>query len=116
MPDTILSLSKTLNGKAVFESYSNFPPVLRDLCIVADTAIRQGEIMDTILSVNSGKLLKKVSLYDIYEPKNEAGKKSYTYSIEYRADDRTLTNEEVNKIQDKIVAELQKKHKAELRK
>ncbi len=116
MPDTILSLSKTLSGKAVFESYSNFPPVLRDLCIVADTAIKQGEIMDTILSVNSGKLLKKVSLYDIYEPKNEAGKKSYTYSIEYRADDRTLTNEEVNKIQDKIVAELQKKHKAELRK
>lgn len=116
MPDTILSLSKTLNGKAVFEPYSNFPPVLRDLCIIADTAIKQGEIMDTILSINSGKLLKKVSLYDIYEPKNEAGKISYTYSLEYRADDRTLTSEEVNKIQDKIVAELKKKHKSELRK
>ena len=112
MPDTILSLSNTLNHKVVFEPYSIFPPVLRDLCIIADGGLKQGEIMDTILSVNSGKLLRKVSLYDIYEPKNEAGKKSYTY----RADDRTLTNEEVNKIQDKIVAELQKKHKAELRK
>ena len=116
MPDTILTLSNTLNHKVVFEPYSNFPPVLRDLCIIADGALKQGEIMDTILSVNSGKLLRKVSLYDIYEPKNEAGRKSYTYSLEYRADDKTLTNEEVNKIQDKIVAELQKKHKAELRK
>ncbi len=116
MPDTILSLSNTLNGKVTFVPYSNFPPVLRDLCIVADTAIKQGEIMNTILSVNSGKLLRKVSLYDIYEPKNEPGKKSYTYSLEYRADDRTLTNEEVNKIQDKIISELAKKHKAELRK
>lgn len=72
--------------------------------------------MDTILSVGTGKLLKKVSLYDIYEPKSEGSKKSYTYSLEYRAEDRTLTNDEINKLQDKIVAELQKKVKAELRK
>ncbi|MBN8585455.1 MAG: hypothetical protein J0M37_10190 [Ignavibacteria bacterium] len=116
MSDTILSLSKTLNHKTVFEPFSNFPPVLRDLCILADSSIKQGDIMDTILSVNTGKLLKNVSLYDIYEPKNEGSKKSYTYSLEYRAGDRTLTNEEVNKLQDKIVAELAKKIKAELRK
>jgi len=116
MPDTILSLSNTLNHKTVFEPFSNFPPVLRDLCILADSSIKQGDIMDTILSVGTGKLLKKVSLYDIYEPKNEGTKKSYTYSLEYRAEDRTLTNEEINKLQDKIVAELQKKVKAELRK
>ncbi|HMQ79558.1 MAG TPA: hypothetical protein PKE39_08575 [Ignavibacteria bacterium] len=116
MPDTILSLSNTLNGRVVFRPYSNFPPVLRDLSILADTGIKQGDIMQTILSINSGKLLKKVSLYDIYQPKNEAGKISYTYSLEYRADDRTLTSEEVNGIQDKIIAELKKKHKAELRK
>lgn len=116
MPDTILTLSNTLNGKVLFEPFSNFPPVLRDLCIIADSNIKQGDIMDTILSVNTGKLLKKVSLYDIFEPKNEDNKKSYTYSIQYRADDRTLTNEEVNKIQDQIIAELGKKLKAELRK
>ncbi|MBE2228722.1 MAG: hypothetical protein IAE93_15305 [Ignavibacteria bacterium] len=116
MSDTILSLSDTLNRRTVFKPFSNFPPVLRDLSILVDSSLKQGDIMDTILSVNTGKLLKKVSLYDIYEPKNEGSKKSYTYSLEYRADDRTLTNEEINKLQDKIVAELQKKLKAELRK
>lgn len=116
MKDNILTLSDTLNGKVTFKPFSNFPPVLRDLCIVADNGIKQGDILNTILSVNSGKLLQKVSLYDIFEPKGETGKKSYTYSLEYRADDRTLTSEEINKIQDKIVAELQKKLKAELRK
>ncbi len=116
MPDTILTLSNTLNEEVLFKPFSNFPPVLRDLCIIADNSIKQGEIMDTILSVNTDKLLKKVSLYDIFEPKNEDGKKSYTYSLQYQADDRTLTNEEVNKIENQIVAELGKKLKAELRK
>jgi phenylalanyl-tRNA synthetase beta chain len=116
MQDTILTLSDTLNGKVFFKPFSNFPPVLRDLCIIAENNIKQGDIINTILSVNTGKLLQKVSLYDIFEPKGEGSKKSYTYSLEYRADDRTLTNEEVNILQDKIVVELQKKLKAELRK
>ncbi len=115
MPDTILSLSNTLNGKLIFKEYSNFPPVLRDICIIAENNIKQGDILNTILSVNTAKLLKKVLLYDVYEPKGETGRKSLTYSLEYRAEDRTLTNEEINKLQDKIIAELQKKHHAELR-
>lgn len=114
--DTILTLSDTLNGRVLFRPFSNYPPVLRDLCIIADNNIKQGDIINIILSVNTDKLLQKVSLYDIFEPKGEAGKKSYTYSLEYRSGDRTLTNEEVNKFQDKIVLELQKKLKAELRK
>ncbi|MEO8514375.1 MAG: hypothetical protein ABI543_12495 [Ignavibacteria bacterium] len=116
MKDTILTLSDTLNNKVQFKPFSNFPPVLRDLCIIADTNIKQGDIVNTILSVNTGKLLQKVSLYDIFEPKGENSKKSYTYSLEYRSGERTLTNEEVNVLQDKIVDELSKKLKAELRK
>lgn len=114
--DTILTLSDTLNGKVLFKPFSNYPPVLRDMCIVADNNIKQGDIINTILSVNTGKLLQKVSLYDIFEPKGEDSKKSYTYSLEFRSGERTLTNDEVNLLQDKIVLELQQKLKAELRK
>lgn len=116
MSDTILTLSNTLNGRSFFKQYSNFPPVLRDLSVAAESSVKQGEIYNTILNSNSGSLLQKVLLYDIFEPKNEPGKISYTYSLEFRADDRTLTGDEVNKIMEKIVSELHKKHKAELRK
>ena len=45
----------------------------------------------------------------------EKGKKSMAYSITYRADDRTLTDEEVKKVQDKILHELEEKFDAHLR-
>lgn len=116
MSDTILTLSNTLNGKSFFKQFSNFPPVLRDLSVVADSNIKHSELFNTILSVNSGKLLQKVMLFDIFELINEPGKKSYTYSLEFRASDRTLIGEDVNKVMVKIISELYKKHKAELRK
>lgn len=116
MSDTILTLSNTLNNRSFFRQYSNFPPVLRDLSVAADSSVKQGDIFGTILNAGNGNLLQKVLLYDIFEPKNEPGKISYTYSLEFRADDRTLTGEEVNKVMDKIISELHKKHKAELRK
>jgi phenylalanyl-tRNA synthetase beta chain len=46
----------------------------------------------------------------------DKGKESYTYTLEFRADDRTLTNDEINKLQEKIVQNLNKKLGAELRK
>lgn len=114
MRDTLFSLSRK---GITFKEYSNYPPVLRDLSIVVDGNLKEGEIEQVILSASTDNLLRKLRLYDIYNLTNgQRGKKSYTYTLEFRADDRTLTNEEVNKIQDKIVQNLSKKLNAELRK
>lgn len=113
MRNSLFSLS---SKEITFKEYSNFPPVLRDLSIVVDSAIKEGEIEKVISDAKTENLLKKLRLYDIYEPENLSGKISYTYTMEFRSDERTLTNEEVNKLQDKIIADLNKKLKAELRK
>jgi phenylalanyl-tRNA synthetase beta chain len=117
MRDSILSLSANLSGKQVFKEFSNFPPVLRDLSVVAESSVKQSQILETILASKHQGLLKNIRLYDIFELKGEdTGKKSYTYSLEFRSDEKTLTNEEINKIQDSIVADLGKKLGAGLRK
>lgn len=113
MRNTLFSLSRK---EITFKEYSNFPPVLRDLSILVDSAAKEGDIEKVIYASKTGGLLKKIRLYDIYKPESGSGKTSYTFSLEYRSDERTLTNEEVNRIQDTIVSDLNKKLNAELRK
>jgi phenylalanyl-tRNA synthetase beta chain len=61
-------------------------------------------------------IIESVKLFDIYSgnpiPK---GKKSLAFSIRYRAEDRTLTDEEVNQVHSKIIKKLEDTLKAELR-
>lgn len=113
MRNTLFSLSRK---EITFKEYSNFPPVLRDLSILVDSTAKEGDIEKVIDASKTGGLLKKIRLYDIYKPGSGSGKTSYTFSLEYRSDERTLTNEEVNRIQDTIVSDLNKKLNAELRK
>ena len=104
------------NKELTFKEYSNYPPVVRDLSIVVDGNISEAEIEKVIFSSKTDGLLKKLKLYDIYIPADQtSGKKSYTYTMEFRADDRTLRNDEVNIYQQKIIENLAKKLKAELR-
>jgi phenylalanyl-tRNA synthetase beta chain len=110
MRDTLFSLSR---NKITFKEYSNFPPVLRDLSIIVDSNVKEGEVEKVIWSAPADNLLKKVRLYDVFGISSNI--KSYTYTLEFRADDRTLTNDEVNKLQDKIITDLSSKLKAELR-
>lgn len=103
-----------LSGKDItYKEYSNYPPVLRDLSVVVDNSVKEEEIEEAIYSVKMDNLLRKLRLYDIY--RMDGSKTSYTFSLEYRADDKTLTNDEVNKYQDKIINALKKNIKAELR-
>lgn len=110
------SLFSLRNKDIPFKEYSNYPPVLRDLSILADSSVKEGELEKVILASKHGGLLKKIRLYDIYKPKSDGAKISYTFSLEFRSDEKTLTNEEVNRIQEQIVLDLNKKLNAELRK
>jgi len=87
-----------------------YPTVTRDLALVCEEALTVAQLEDCIVSAG-GKLLRKVTLFDIYRGKGvPEGKKSMAFSLELRADDRTLTDEDsvgvVNKVLSKLETEL----------
>ena len=75
-----------------------FPAVTMDVAFVVDESVTHEQLMRCISSAG-GKLLDKAQLFDVYrdEERVGAGKKSMAYALEYRAADRTLTTEEVDK-------------------
>ena len=75
-----------------------FPAVTMDVAFVVDESITHEQLSRCISSAG-GKLLDKAQLFDVYrdEERLGAGKKSMAYALEYRAADRTLTTEEVDK-------------------
>ena len=106
--DVDVLMKHIVNGK-FFGGISKFPPVKRDLAFVADENVKYSEIRENI-SLSAGKLLKVLSLFDVYEgDKLGKGKKSYAFSLEFGSDDKTLTDDDVNKLTDKIVKSLYNK-------
>lgn len=81
------------------ESYAplpRFPAAQRDLALVCDASVPAAELIGAITS-SGGKLLRACSVFDVYTGSHiPAGKKSVAFSLTYRADDRTLTDEEVD--------------------
>lgn len=75
-----------------------FPAVTMDVAFVVDEEVTHEQLLRCITSAG-GKLLDTVQLFDVYrdEERLGAGKKSMAYALEYRAADRTLTTEEVDK-------------------
>ena len=87
-------LESMLAPEKVFHSLPRFPAVSRDLALVCDEDVTVGVLEDCIRR-SAGKLLTKINLFDIYRgPGILPGKKSVAFSLELRADDRTLTDED----------------------
>jgi phenylalanyl-tRNA synthetase beta chain len=83
-----------------------FPVSTRDLALVADEAVPVGDMAAAITAV-AGSLLEKLELFDVYRGKQVGeGKKSVAYSLTLRAPDRTLTDEECDRMVKKILAKL----------
>ncbi|MFH1254891.1 MAG: phenylalanine--tRNA ligase subunit beta [bacterium] len=90
-----------------------YPEVLRDLAFVVDEKILYNDIAEEIKK--SGDLISQVKLFDIYQgDKLGHGKKSLAFHVIYQAG-RTLTSEEVDEAQKKIVNRLRDKLGAEIR-
>ncbi len=108
------SLFKLKKDKA-YKPFSKFPPILLDLAIVTDERIPEAEISSEIKKINPD-LIKKVELFDIYRGNQiETGEKSLAYHLYYQSDDRTLTEEEIKPIHEKVLQRLKTKFKAKLR-
>ncbi len=92
-----------------------FPAVRRDLALVLDREFPVGSVVRTVAQVES-PLLEGVELFNVYEGEPIAsGKKSVALALNYRAKDRTLTDEEVNRAHAALVAEVTARLGAELR-
>ena len=92
-----------------------YPAVSRDLALVCDEEVTVAQA-EKIIADAAGKLLRDVKLFDIYRGVGvPAGKKSMAFSLELRADDRTLTDADSEAVTNKILAALAEKLNATLR-
>jgi phenylalanyl-tRNA synthetase beta chain len=91
------------------------PAVYQDIALIVDENVPAAEVHTAIVEAG-GELLEAATLFDVYRGDPiPAGKKSLAYSLTYRAPDRTLKDEEVAKVHEKIAKAAQKRLGAALR-
>lgn len=97
-------------GKTTFdrkyEGIAKYPAVNRDISMVMSKDILVGQV-EEVIRKKGGNLLESYNLFDIYEGSQiKEGYKSVAYSVSFRAKDRTLADNEVQEIMDKILKAL----------
>ncbi len=101
--------------EATYVPLPKYPGVTRDLSLICDEAVTVAQIEEVIYSCG-GKLLRGVKLFDIYRGVGvPEGKKSMAFSLELRADDRTMTDADSEGVISKVLAALKEKLDAVLR-
>jgi len=92
-----------------------FPPVLEDLAVVVEENV-PAEQVEALIRQAGGTLLQDVRLFDLYRGEQiGSAMKSLAYSLTYQAPDRTLTDEEVAQVRNRIVKRLEETLQAHLR-
>ncbi|MDR3228234.1 MAG: phenylalanine--tRNA ligase subunit beta [Puniceicoccales bacterium] len=100
--------------RARFQDWSPFPPASRDVAVVVDAALPAADVLDKIRGAATkaaGKdfALENVVCFDVYSGAGlPEGKKSLAFSITFRAVAKTLTDDEVNKALEQILAAIEK--------
>ncbi|MEJ5299714.1 MAG: phenylalanine--tRNA ligase subunit beta [Thermodesulforhabdaceae bacterium] len=98
-----------------FRPLPKYPSVIRDIAIVADENFPVQRGIDFIKSLKE-PLLESVEVFDIFKsPQIGEGKKSVGYRLVYRSSEKSLTDEEVNHLHEKIVKRVVERFKVELR-
>jgi phenylalanyl-tRNA synthetase beta chain len=102
-------------NKIEFKHLSKYPAVSRDLALLVDDSVEFAQI-EQIARQTEKKLLKSVTLFDVYQGKNlPAGKKSYAVNFQLEDEERTLTDKQIDAMMQKLVHNLTTKLGAELR-
>ena len=103
-------------GKMKYKEISKYPTVKKDLALIVNKDVTAEEIQKEIKKAG-GNLLQGSEVFDLYEGANIGeGKKSLAFSLTLGSSEKTLVDEEINTVIDKIVLQLAKNLKAELRK
>jgi phenylalanyl-tRNA synthetase beta chain len=106
---------KWVEGERRFQPLPKFPAIYRDLSLVVDKALEAESVMEVIRTLHH-PFVEEVILFDIYQgPPIPEGRKGLSYRIRYEANDRTLTDEEVNQYHETIFSRLKEVLQIELR-
>jgi len=109
------TLSEIIPPPGFYTALPRFPRVKRDISLVVEEGILSQDLEKAIQDYG-GEMLERVYLFDLYRGKQvPAGKKSLAYTIWYRSEERTLTEEEVENVHKKVVEGLKSNFGAELR-
>lgn len=120
LPARTVAVEINLDALPLKESFprpvlSPFPAVLQDVAVVVDEAIPAAQIQDA-LRKGAGELLEEIRLFDIYRSANVGeGQRSLTFSLRFRAPDRTLTEDEATQAREAAVAAAAQAYGARLR-
>ena len=103
------------SGKRHYKDLLKFPKVLRDFAFIFDKSVTYSEVIEYISKTSSG-LLKSVKIFDLFE--NESlgtNKKSMAFALEFYDNDKTLTEEEIDKEFNKLIVSVSNNFNAKLR-
>ena len=109
-------LNDLIQGRSVsYQPINTFPAVSRDLALVVDQSVSY-DSLERIARKYASKLLRQVTLFDVYEGAGVGeGKKSYALNFVLQSADKTLTDEEINKVMNKLIAAYEREAGAKLR-
>ena len=111
--DAFLRLTK--NHKVTVEELSKFPEVRRDLALLVDTQVTFSQLREIAFSVEK-KLLKNVTLFDVYEgDKLPVGKKSYALNFVLEDTTKTLTDQVFDRVMSNLIREFERRAGAQIR-
>lgn len=109
------ALLAAANRVKQFQPLFRYPAIERDISLLVDQEVAVGEMM-AVIKKAGGALLEKVQLTDVYQGAQIAqGKKSVTFSLQFRSRERTLKDDEVNAVFSKIIRKLEGAFSAQLR-
>ena len=98
-----------------FTALPKYPAVSRDLALICSEDLTVAQV-EEVISASAGKLLRKIQLFDIYRGVGvPEGKKSMAFSLQLRADDRTLTDSDSEAVVNNVLAAVKEQLDATLR-
>lgn len=111
--DRLVRLDRTITKR--YEGLPRYPSVERDLALIIDDQVPVRDVIELIRK-SGGRLLKEINLFDVYAGRQiEEGYRSLAFALRFQADDRTLTDEEVNKCLARVVDRVTENTGARLR-
>jgi phenylalanyl-tRNA synthetase beta chain len=111
----LTNLATAVGKDMYFKPLPKYPPVERDIAVIVDKSLLSEQIVVKIKDW-AGGLAEEVGIFDVYSGKQvPADKKSLAFYIRYRSAKKTLTEEEVNTVQNRIVQNLEREFNAQLR-
>ena len=109
-------LFKKKVGKMKYKEISKFPSVKKDVAFLINKKVVSKDI-EKVIKNSGGSILSDIEVFDVYTGKNiDENKKSIAYSLNFINNKKTLTDEEVNNLLEKIIKNVCDKFGAELRK